>query len=74
MINSINSDVVRTYVHLDKQNSFTKKRKIPLLDIILCTLFFLNSIKLILEDYLILFKCFLSTLLFDACKKTKQSI
>lgn len=38
MIDSINSDIVRTYAHLDKQNSFIRKRKMPLSDIILCTL------------------------------------
>ncbi|WP_027625590.1 IS4 family transposase [Clostridium lundense] len=38
MFNSINSDTMKTYAHLDKQNSFTRKRKMPLADIILCTL------------------------------------
>ena len=38
MLNSINSDITKTYAHSDKQNSFTRKRKMPLTDIILCTL------------------------------------
>lgn len=38
IFDSINSDITKTYAHLDKQNSFTRKRKMPLADIILCTL------------------------------------
>lgn len=38
MFDSINSDIVKTYARLDKQNSFIRKRKMPLTDIILCTL------------------------------------
>jgi len=38
MFDSVNSDIVKTYARLDKQNSFIRKRKMPLTDIILCTL------------------------------------
>ena len=38
MFDSINSDITKTYARLDKQNSFIRKRKMPLTDIILCTL------------------------------------
>lgn len=38
MFDSVNSDIVKTYARLDKQNSFIRKRTKPLIDIILCTL------------------------------------
>ena len=34
MFDSINSDITKTYAHLDNQNSFTRKRKMPLAGII----------------------------------------
>jgi len=34
IFDSINSDITKTYAHLDKQNSFTRKRKMPLAGII----------------------------------------
>ncbi len=32
MFNSINLDIMKTYARLDKQNSFIRKRKMPLAD------------------------------------------
>lgn len=38
IVKAINSDNVKEYAHLDNPKSFTRKRKMPLEDIILCTL------------------------------------
>ncbi|WP_223919186.1 hypothetical protein ACFLKA_03300 [Clostridium caseinilyticum] len=38
MVKTINSDVMIEYAHLNNPKSFTRKRKMPLQDIILCTL------------------------------------
>lgn len=38
MFESINSDTIKAYARLDKSNSFVRKRKMPLVDTILCTL------------------------------------
>ncbi|WP_010075374.1 hypothetical protein [Clostridium cellulovorans] len=38
IVNIINSNTVREYAHLNDEKSFTRKRKMPLEEIILCTL------------------------------------
>ncbi len=43
MYESINSEQIKPHVHLENPNSFSRKRKKPLEDIILCT--FLNKYK-----------------------------
>lgn len=38
LFNTICSDEIKEYTHLNNKNSFTRKIKMPLNDIILCTL------------------------------------
>ncbi len=38
IVKAINSDILKQHAQLKKQKNFTRKRKMPLEDIILCTL------------------------------------